>query len=340
MHPAAHRGTVARMKDFTPNSLPPMPGREVPRLPPRDEDDGRQAGPRYEPSEHRFPVELGDGVRQTIPAEFAEGRGLPAEDLTFEVRQHTIAETCRCFRLAFHGNQLNFTELELQLVRSAIRKIGNRTREELSDGDFDAWFADIGPQGFKFVDELITSRLTRVPASASTLYQASYRPHRATRRHQYTLPATGLPSKRWAARTGIPAKWVQKIEALDDSRTRDVSYWSVDGSEPSLEIRERLNRDLTFAMTEITISQESSVADLAADPDDIYACRMLCTMLSIIEIGGRPLSDSDEDMEYKLKWLEDIGERHRALVTGTYAKLNEVDRTALSRFCDTAEALE
>ena len=340
MHLAATRGTVARMKDFTPTSLPPMPGREVPRLPPRDEA-GEQApsGPRYEPSEYRFRPELGDGLRQTLPAEFVEGRGLPLEDLAFEVRQHTIAETCRCFRLAYHAGRVNFAELENQLVRSAIRKIGTRTREELSDGDFDAWFADIGPQGFKYVDELV-SRLNRPLGEASTLFQSSYRANRAQRRHKYELPALGLPMKRWSERTGIPAKWVVQVEQIDKKRTRDISHWEVDGKEPELEVRERLTRDLSFVLTEITVAQESSVADLAADPDDVYACRMLAVMLAIVEIGGRPLGDSDEDMDFKLTWLEDIGERHRTLVTGTYAKLNEVDRTALSRFCDAAVPLE
>lgn len=340
MHPAAARGTVTWMLNFDPTSLPPMPGRDVPRLPPREVDDARTpSAPRYEPSEHRFRPELGDGFRQTLSEEFVEGRGLPPEDLTFEVRQHTIAETCRCFRLAYHANHVNFAELENQLVRSAIRKIGKRTREELSDSDFDAWFADIGPQGFKYVDELV-SRLNRPLPDASTLFQSSYRPDRAKRRHKYQLPALGLPMKRWRERTGIPAKWVVQNEQIDKTRTRDLSHWEVDGTEPELEIRERLTRDLSFVLTELTVAQESSVADLAADPDDVYACRMLSVMLAIVEIGGRTLGDSDEDMEFKLAWLEDIGERHRTLVTGTYAKLNEVDRTALSRFCDSAEPLE
>lgn len=336
MHAAVDRGTVSWMKDFIPSNahgLPPRPGGEPPpRLPPRSDDGETPTGPRYEPSEHRFSAELGEGRRATLPAEFAEGRGMAPEDLTFELRQHTIAEVCRSFRLATHGGGVNFAELEVQLVRAGLRKIGNRDRVDLSDADFDSWFADIGPQGFKYVDELV-SVLNRTLPGASTLYQASYRPQRAQRRHQYRLPVLGLAPKKWAARVGVEgAKWVATEKG--DAR------WTINGADAPLDAQERLGRDLAFVMTEISVAQESSVADLAADPDDIYACRMLCTMLSIIEIGGRALGESAEDMEYKLAWLEDIGERHRTLVTGTYAKLNEVDRTALSRFCDAAEPLD
>lgn len=320
------------MKDFTPTSLPPMPGREVPRLPPVEEDSGPRA-PRFEPAEHRFPIELGDGQRAWLPPSLVDGIGMPESELTFTARQHTISEMCRCFRLATVAEHLNTVELENQIMRSAIRSIG--TNLSPSDAAIDRWISDIGPQGFKYVNELI-GRLTGISKYMSDLYMTSYRPDRAKRRHNYTVPPVCLPVKRWAARTGLPAKW--HFEVTEEKI--DKSHWLVDGAAPDIDVQSRLNRDLSFVMTEITVAQENSIADLADDPDDTHAVRILSTMLAIVEIGGRPLGDSPADMEEKLIWLEDIGPRARLLVTGTYAKLHEVDRVELSRFLASAESLE
>ena len=282
---------------------------------------------RFEPSDHRFKVELGDGRRATLPPHFIDGQACPPEHLTFEVRQQTIAETARCFRLARRGdNTLDTAMLELQLIRSALRKIG--ANDTLSDHDIDSWLRDIGPQGAKYVDELV-SRLTGTNKLMSDMFTASYRPDRASRRHGYTVPQLCIPAKRWAARTMLDARW-----------DNNNQVWTVGGGVVDFAAENRIERDLSFVMTELTVAQENGASDLVDDPDDMHAVRIVMVMLSIVEIGRRSLGNSPEDMEYKLCWLEDIGPRGRLLVTGVYAKLHEVDRVELSRFLDSAEALD
>lgn len=292
---------------------------------------------RFEPSDHRFKVELGDGRRATLPPHFIDGQACPPEHLTFEVRQQTIAETARCFRLARRGdNTLDTAMLELQLIRSALRKIG--ANDTLSDHDIDSWLRDIGPQGAKYVDELV-SRLTGTNKLMSDMFTASYRPDRASRRHGYTVPQLCIPAKRWAARTLVNARWNPKVAAEGDSKGHDA-HWSIDGAPVDFPTENRIERDLSFVMTELTVAQENGASDLVDDPDDMHAVRIVMVMLSIVEIGRRSLGNSPEDMEYKLCWLEDIGPRGRLLVTGVYAKLHEVDRVELSRFLDSSEALD
>lgn len=323
------------MKDFAPTGLPPRPGASPPTQPRRNDEDEVPREPQFEPSEHRFPIDLGDGVRATLPPELVDGVPIAERDLTFEARQHTIAETCQCFRLSTRGEHVDTNEIENQLLRTAIRKVGDKEGAELGDGELDAWLRDIGIQGTKFVNELV-ARLTGMSKEWSDLYAATYRVDRARRRHTYSIPPVALPRKRWAARTGIDARWLQQVNA-DKTVT---AHWLVNGEPPELDVQNRLNRDLTFTITELTVAQENSIADLAKDPDDTHAVRILSTMLAIVEIGGATLGDSPSDMETKLKWLEDIGPRARLLVTGTYAKLHEVDRVALSRFLASAQPLE
>lgn len=339
------------MKDFgpqQPSALPPLPGKEV-AVSGAVQAAGQLAQAAggvspYEPSDHKFDFRLGDGKRLTLPEHLFEGQGIPDGDRTIELRQITIAENCRCIRLATRGDEVNDVVSQMQAARSCIRKIGVMEGADLGDKELDRWFDAIGQRGFEYMKALLVT-LNGPTQSGTEAYEASRVVDIERRRYSYKIPISLLPAKRWGARAGLAdVKRVDEKATVKKGNKEVVqvvgSRWTVKGAAPSEADSILLNRDLSFTMQVLTVDQSNKVADLVDDPDDRYASRIMEVMLSIVEIGGSVVGNSSEDLARKLAWLEDIGPRVRLLVVGTYVRLHEVDWVDLARFLDSAEALD
>lgn len=85
------------------------------------------------------------------------GESLSAQDLFLELRQITIAENCRCIRLATRGDEVNDVVSQMQAARSCIRKIGVMEGADLGDKELDRWFDAIGQRGFEYMKALLVT---------------------------------------------------------------------------------------------------------------------------------------------------------------------------------------
>lgn len=308
------------------------------------------SAPPYEPAVDRVPFELGDGFRQRIPEDVVPAGLMSEEDRVFEVRQITIAENCRSTRLAFIGEVFDQGKAVQLAVRYAVRKIGKMTGAALGDEQLDRWFNLLGFHGFHKVKELVDELMEVRPHEAAA-FEASKRDDLMGRRFNRTIPASALPRKRWAARVGIPAHWVEtyadedakaKEKRLAEGRKRQVlgGQWTV-GDKLADESQVMLcTRDLNFTLKELKIEEAQRTIDYVEDPEDRHSVRIMQTMLAITDIGGVALGTSTEDLVKKLQWLEDIGPRARLMVTGLFARLHEVDHVGNAKFCETATPLD
>lgn len=298
----------------------------------------------YEPAEHKFDYRLGDGKRITLPEHLFEGQNILDEDRTIELRQITIAENCRCIRLSLKGDEVDWEKAREHAVRACIRKIGSKEGADLGDKEFDQWLSAAGLHGYRYLKALLET-LNGPTTSGTAAYEASRRLDIEKRRQSYIIPASLVPAKRWALRTGVEgAKLVEeKAQVKEKGKTVERvvrSYWSVGGQPVDEASSLRLNRDLAFTMQTLSVDLANRAMDLLDDPDDQYATRIMEVMLSIVDIGGSHLGTSPEDLTRKLQWLEDIGPRARLLVAGTFVRLHEVDYVDLARFLDSATPLD
>lgn len=321
---------------FSPDSTtaPKAPPAFTP--PPKPED----TGPLFQPS-LMSDASLGDGVRNTIPADIIPGWTRPASDLTFTMRQMTLGERCAAIRLAAPspGEYPEQAALDRHYVIASVRSIGDNP--EPTDADILRWIEDIGWAGWKFVWRQ-HMELHEVPIPDYKRYEASKRTDVAARRFTFKLPAALVPRKRWYTRTMIDCRWVADIDPVTHV---DRSHWTVRNAagayEPApTDIADKLDADLTFTFKEARQGDSSLVADLAEDPDDIYAVRQLSIMYSLCNIGGRELTNSPADLTFKRAWLEDTGCRNNLMITGTWVSLHEVDHAKLSSFLESATPLD
>lgn len=294
-------------------------------------------GPLFQPADHLFPFELGDGVRNVLPVDIVPGWTRPLSDLSVDIRQMTIAEHCRARRMAAAmspGSETN-QDLKCRLQLGAgIRRIGDVHNPD--DAFVEKWVDDIGYQGWAFMWNQFLL-LHNVDAHSVKKYDASRRADVAARRYSFVIPAATLPKKRWAARTRFACAWVHKV---DPETLVDSSHWTVDGKPAEVDIADRLSQDLSFTMQELRQGDHTTVSNLIEDPDDVWATRTLEVMYSIVSIGGRALGNSPADLAFKRAWLEDIGPRAGNLVTGTWTKMHEVDVAKMSTFLDAATPLD
>ena len=326
------------MKDFAPTGTPAAP--PLAPAPPAQAQPPLQQileeKPSFEPSIHRFGWEDGEGVGYTIPAHLVEGIGIPEDQLAFELRQITIAEMCRSMRLAVQGDAVDQEDLQRNQVRSCIRRIGALEGAKLGDKELDAWMNAIGFQGYFYVKRAVDV-LNSPLRTSSIKFEASKRSDLSRRRYSFTLPPEIVPRKRWARWTGLDARFVVDI----DKETKvDKSRWTVGGAPADSAQQAILARDLSFTMQALTVEQINSVADMLEDPDDRHATRVVETMLSIVELGGVPIGNSEPELARKLAWMEAMGPRARQLVTGMFGKLHEIDFVDLGRFLDAAVPLD
>lgn len=310
-----------------PSAAPPEPA------PPRQED----RGPLFQPADHLFPFELGDGIRNSVPADVCPDWTRPVSDLTFEMRQITIAENCRARRMATAKCPTEDVPYELQCreqLGNAIRKVGDT--ENPDDAFMEQWINDLGFHGWQFVwSQFLTLHSVSIHANAK--FEASRRRDVAARRVSYTLPAACLPRKRWAARTNFDCKWVHDV---DDATLVDRSHWTVAGQPAPIEIADRLSMDLSFTLQELKQGDAPTIMDLVEDPDDKFAVRCMETMFGLVSISGRALGNTPPDLAFKRAWLEDIGVRGQRLVSGTFTKMHEVDMAKIATFLDSATPLD
>ena len=316
-------------KPATAAATPPAPAAPPPQ---RDE-----RGPLFQPADHLFAVALGDGIRNTLPLEIVDGWTRPAEDLSFDLRQMTIAENCRAHRMAeakAAGTDTPYTLIHREQVGNAIRRIG--AVENPDDAFMSKWLDDIGFQGWAFVwGQFLTVHLVTEYAVAK--FEASKRRDVPARRVTYNIPAACLPRKRWAARTCTECKWEHKVDA---ETLVDSSHWTVAGKLAEPGVADSLSRDLTFTMQELKQGDSTVIADLVEDPDDKAAVRVMEVMYSLVGIGGTALTNAPADLAVKRQWLEDIGPRAQRLVTGVYVKMHEVDHAKMATFLDAATPLD
>lgn len=353
MHGAADRGTVAAMPipDFTQAAGAPPPASPSPAIPPAPAQNPLGDGtPPYEPAVDRFPVDLGDGWRQRIPEDVVPTGLMSEEDRIFEIRQPTIAENCRAMRFAFAGDMFDQGKAVQLVVRYAVRRVGNMTGAALGDEQLDRWFGALGYHGFHLVKELVDDVIEVRPHEAKA-FEASKRDDFMGRRFARTLPAGALPKKRWAARVGIKAQWIDTYAGEDDAakekrlaegRPRTVigGQWTV-GDKLADEAQVLLcTRDLSFTMKELKIDEAGRTIDYVEDPEDRHAVRVMQTMLAITDIGGVAYGTSPEHLVKKLQWMEDIGPRNRQMVTGMFARLHEVDLVGTAKFREAATPLD
>ena len=318
----------------SPTSQSKPPAAAPPEPVPQPKDD---RGPLFQPADHLFAFELGDGIRNTVPADVCPDWTRPVADLTFEMRQITIAENCRARRMASAKSPTEDASYELQCreqVGNAIRKIGDT--ENPDDTFMDAWINDLGFHGWQFVWTQFLS-LHNVTTHATAKFEASRRRDVPQRRVSYTVPAVCLPRKRWSARTGVECKWVQDV---NEETLVDRSHWTVAGQPAPVEVADRLSMDLSFTLQELKQGDAPTIMDLVEDPDDKFAIRCMEVMFGLVSIGGRALTSSVADLAFKRAWLEDIGVRGQRLVTGTWTKMHEVDMAKIATFLDSATPLD
>lgn len=321
---------------FSPDNAAPPPAAAAP-APATDQQRPDERGPLFQPADHLFPYELGDGVRNVLPVDIVDGWTRPELDLSFDIRQMTIAENCRAHRMAeakATGTETPYTLLQREQLGNALRRIGDI--DSPSDAIVSQWIDDIGFQGWAFVWSAFLS-IHLVTEYAVSKFEASKRRDVAARRVTYTIPAQTLPRKRWAARTSMACKWEHKI---DDQTLVDSSHWLVDGKPAEPGVADRLGRDLTFTMQELKQGDSTTITDLVEDPDDKAAIRVMEVMYSLVNIGGVALTNSPADLAKKRAWLEDIGPRAQRLVTGVWVKMHEVDHAKMATFLDAATPLD
>lgn len=324
------------MKTFDPtaNKAPAPLTAPAPPAQPQPEDDG---APRYQPAHHLFPASDGDGVRNTLPLDVLSGWTRPAADLSFDIRQMTIAEHCRARRIASSlspGSETNLDIMNRQQLSNGLRRIGDTHNPD--DATVEKWIEDIGYQGWHFVWNQFLL-VHSVGTYAVGKYEASKRADVLARRVSYVIPGSTVPRKRWAARMTLACAWVH---AVDDATLVDTSHWTVDGQPAEPGTADTLSRDLAFTLQEMKQGDHTTVSDLAEDPDDYWSIRMLEVMWSLVSIGGRTLTNSPADLAFKRRWLEDIGPRALNLVTGTWVKMHEVDHARMATFLDAATPLD
>ena len=312
---------------------PPPPQQSAP--------DDRDASPKYQPADHLYPWELGDGVRNTIPLAVLDGWQRPDEDRTFEMRQTTIAERCSAFRLAMDEGELDERERARVGIEYSIRKVGNETH--LSNEFMAEWFEAIGNQGYALL--LRQFNVLHLPDMvAQDAFEKSLVKDVHKRLRTLTIPASVIPAKRWSVRTHhTSCKWVPAVYGKDDKGTdvlKTPGYWTVDGAPVDQATAAELSRDLRFTMGELRVKSYSQIENIMDDPDDAYATRQMELMFAIEEIGGRRVGNSGADLAFKRRWLEDIGPRAALMVLGVYAKAHEVDHALIASFPDTAVALD
>lgn len=312
----------------------PSPPAPTPTLPSALDDD---ASTPYEPSVHRFPFDLGDGFRGRIPEDVVPAGLIAEEDRVFEIRQLTIAENCRAVRLAIIGEQFELGQFVQRAIKSAVRKVGQKTGAALGDQELDRWIGILGIHGFALVKSLYDD-LVEVRPHEAKAFEASKRDDMVARKFRRRLSASTVPRKRWAARVGLPGlRWEME---LDCSGVVLGGRWRI-GDAVAEEAQAALaSRDLSFTMKELGVAESMSTADMVEDQEDRQAQRVMSTMQAVVEIGGEAIGNSSEDLARKLQWMEDIGPRARQQVIGLYSRLHEVDRVSLARFRETSEPLE
>lgn len=322
--------------------LAPSPDKPVtpaapPAAPPAAVHQPNNRGPLFQPADHLFAVALGDGIRNSLPLEIVDGWTRPLEDLSFDIRQMTIAENCRAHRMAEAksvGSDTPYSLIQREQVGNAIRRIG--AVENPDDAYMSKWIDAIGFQGWAFIwGQFLTVHLVTEYAVAK--FEASKRRDVAARRVTYSIPAQTLPRKRWAARTAIACKWEHKVDA---ETLVDSSHWIVDGKPAEPGVADSLGRDLTFTMQELKQGDSTVISDLVEDPDDKAAVRVMEVMYSLVSIGGTALANTPTDLAVKRQWLEDIGPRAQRLVTGVWVKMHEVDHAKMATFLDAATPLD
>lgn len=315
-------------------------GAAAPTPPPQQNyEDDRDASPKYQPADHLYPWDLGDGVRNTIPLQVLEGWERPDADRTFEMRQTTIAERCSAFRLAMNDGELDERERARVGIEYSIRKVGAETK--LSNEFMAEWFEAIGNQGYALL--VRQYNVLHLPDMVSQdAFDRSLVKDVHKRLRSMKVPPATLPMKRWAVRTHKDCRWVPAVYGLDD-KGADVlkapGFWTVDGAPVDQATAAELSRDLSFTMGELRVKSYSQVQNILDDPDDAYATRQMEVMFAIEEIGGRRVGNNGADLAFKRRWLEDIGPRAALMVLGVYAKAHEVDHALIASFPDTAVAL-
>lgn len=353
MHGAADRGTVAAMPipDFTQAAGAPSPASPSPVVAQTVANLFANDGtPPYEPAAIRVPFELGDGLGQTIDTDLVPQGLMPDEDRSFELRQLTVAETCRAHRFARIGERFDINKYVQLYVRFGVRKVGQKFGPALGDQELDRWFDQLGIHGFAVV-KMLADKLCDVRDHEAKSFAASKRDDILNRRFKRTLSGSVVPRKRWAARVGIQAHWVEtfaeedakaKAKRLAEGRQRTVlgGQWTV-GDNIADEGQILLcTRDLSFTMKEMTVSETAQAADFVEDPEDVYAIRIMAAMMAVTEVGGMALGNDMEGLVKKLQWMDDIGPRGRQQVTGLYAQLHEVDPVKTASFLETARTLD
>ncbi len=114
--------------------------------PPAILDSPREGGPPpIQPGDHLFSPDLGDGLRNRFTAEMLPGWQRPLAEMAFEMRQLTIAERCRAFRFATNGDTTDNVVMLDKMIEYTIRKIGDRSGEDLTDDFVHQWVHCIRP---------------------------------------------------------------------------------------------------------------------------------------------------------------------------------------------------
>ncbi len=270
---------------------------------PAQPEETEPEAPSYDPND---PADrsLGERVRYKLPKPEL-GWKRPVEDLSVVLAQTCIADRCRAYRLAVDKltQTLSPGDMGIALVKQSVVQIGENV--DPGTDEVESWWRALDPKAVKLLT-IAFDRLHDPTAKDASAYGKSYRPDPDRRRHGYTIPETSLPKRRWAAREHI----VGKVD------------------------------DLRFAMQEMTVADEQKAANAVADIDDNVAHRVIQILFSIRSIGGRELDNSPEGLAIKRRWLEDIGPRAHKLVTGTYARLHEVDHALVESFLDSAVPLD
>jgi hypothetical protein len=308
-------------------------------------DHAREDGPpAIQPGDHLFSPDLGDGVRNHFTHEMLPGWQRPAAELVFEMRQLTVAERCRAFRMATDGGNTDNVVMLDKMIEYTIRKIGDLTGDLLTDDFVHQWVQDLGLQGSSFLETLFT-QLHSPPASLERAYVASMRTDIVARTQSFVIPAGLVPRKRWAARVGRACMWAPEVPGAkgkkgEKATTGTPAHWVVDGSPADQQVAEELGRDLRFTMSELRNEAFSQISNIVADVDDAAATRQMAVMFAITNIGGRALGRSNEDLVYKRKWSEDVGPKALSMIMGSHAKIQATDHGLLATFLGASEALE
>ncbi len=313
--------------------------------PPAILDSPREGGPPpIQPGDHLFSPDLGDGLRNRFTAEMLPGWQRPLAEMAFEMRQLTIAERCRAFRFATNGDTTDNVVMLDKMIEYTIRKIGDRSGEDLTDDFVHQWVQDLGLQGSSFLETLFT-QLHSPTVAQERAYVASMRTDVVARTQSFVIPASLVPRKRWTQRVGHACTWVPAPTPPKGKKGEKPveiapAHWAIDGAPVDQQLAEEINRDLRFTMSELRNEAFSQVNNIIADVDDAAATRQMNVMFAITSIGGRPLGRSNEDLAFKRKWSEDVGPKALSMIMGSHAKIQATDHGLLATFLGSSEALE